>query len=79
MVKNNDSLCWCCIYYQHLKEKTTPGSLNFPAHPYCKKGHTKADFRCKDFETTRELIKNRLDCLESQIKLLEERLASKKE
>jgi len=78
MPKNDaESLCKCCIYYVHVNEKTTPGTFSFPAHPYCKKGHMVPDFLCKDFETTRERIRNRLESLESQIELLEEKLESK--
>jgi hypothetical protein len=73
-----ESLCSCCINYEHIKEKTIPGSLNFPAYPYCKKGHMVPDFGCKDFETTRELVSNRIVSLQSQIKLLEEKLESRK-
>jgi hypothetical protein len=78
MTKNKaESLCWCCIYYEHVREKTVPGTFHFPTHPYCKKGHMNPDFGCEDFKTTRELVANRIGSLESQIKLLEERLDSK--
>ncbi len=72
-----ESLCSCCIHHEHIKEKTVPGSLHFPSHPYCKKGHMVPDFGCQDFVTTRELVSNRIVSLQGQIKLLEERLASK--
>ena len=76
--KNNaESLCKCCIHYVYVSEKTTPGTLRFPAHPYCNKEHKVPDFLCPDFETTRERIRNRIESLESQIELLEEKLASK--
>lgn len=78
MIKTKaESLCSCCVHYEHLREKTTPGSLSFPTHPYCKKGHMESDFGCGDFVTTRELVSNRIVSLQSQIALLEEKLASK--
>ena len=78
MPKNNaESLCKCCIYYVHVSEKTTPGTLSFPTHPYCKKEHMVPDFLCRDFETTRDRIRHRIESLESEIELLKEKLESK--
>jgi hypothetical protein len=55
-------LCRCCINQKDVtvgkkivvEDKVTGTPIEF----YCKAGHDKPNFECKDFETTRQLVRD---------------------
>lgn len=66
--KERDSwICWSCLHHTYVKGKDPIATFEepnvtirelIPVHFYCKAGHEKPDFECKDFEPTREGVRD---------------------
>jgi hypothetical protein len=58
-------LCWTCVHQRELhgEEEKHRGYSITDIEFYCKVGHSKPNFDCKDFETTRQLVRDTIDNL----------------